>query len=64
MVADTLVDRKVETSERLVGEMLALGAPLLAAYWAIAVRTKVVADSLLPKSANDERQLVNKLRRS
>ena len=33
MVADTLVDRKVETSEELVGEMLARGAPLLAAYW-------------------------------
>ena len=58
MAADTLVDRKVEASERLVGEMLARGAPLLAAYWEFREERGRWELVLVPKSANEERQLV------
>lgn len=61
MVADALVDRKVEASERLAREMLALGAPLLAAYWEFREERGRWELVLVPKSASDARQLVKQV---
>jgi hypothetical protein len=58
MVADTLVDRKVEASERVARKLIEQGAPLLAAYWDFREERGRWEFVLVPKSASDERQLV------
>jgi hypothetical protein len=58
VVADTLVDRKIEASQRLARELIERGAPLLAAYWDFREERGGWKLVLVPKSAGDERALV------
>lgn len=61
MVADALVDRKIEASERVAGDLIAQGAPLLAAYWDFREERGRWELVLVPKSVAEERQLVKQV---
>ena len=59
MVADSVVDRKLDASIDLAKRLLDRGAPLLAAFWDYDSdweRWKLV---LVPRSSSDERRLVD-----
>jgi hypothetical protein len=58
MVADTLVDRKIEASERLAKELIDRGSPLLAAYWDFREEVGLWTLVLVPTSAKEERLLI------
>ena len=58
MVADTLVDRKVEASERLAKELIGTGSPLLAAYWDFREESGQWTLVLVPTSPKEERALI------
>ena len=58
MVADTLVDRKVEASERLAKELIGRGSPLLAAYWDFREEAGQWTLVLVPTSPKEERPLI------
>ena len=58
MVADTLVDRKVEASERLAKELIGRGGPLLAAYWDFREEVGQWVLVLVPTSPKEERRLI------
>jgi hypothetical protein len=58
MVTDTLVDRKIDASERLAKELIARGSPLLAAYWDFREEVGQWALVLVPTSPKEERRLI------
>lgn len=59
MAAETLVDRKVEASERLVEELIDRGTPLLAAYWEFREEKDRWSLVLAPNSPEDEKRLIS-----
>ena len=58
MVADALVDRKVEASERLANELVVRGSPLLAAYWDFREDAGQWTLVLVPTSSKEEQSLI------
>jgi hypothetical protein len=58
MVADALVDRKVEASERLAKELVVRGSPLLAAYWDFREDAGQWTLVLVPTSSKEEQSLI------
>jgi hypothetical protein len=59
MAAETLVDRKVEASERLVEELINRAAPLLAAYWEYREERDRWSLVVTPQSSKDEKRLIS-----
>jgi hypothetical protein len=58
MVERSLVERKIEASKQLTDQLRAAGAPLLAAYWEWAQEKDRWIFYLVPKSTQNERELV------
>jgi hypothetical protein len=58
MVDRSLVERKFETSKALVDRLVAVKAPLLAAYWEWEQERDRWSCYLVPNSNDDERTLV------
>ena len=59
MADRSLVERKFETSKALADHLVAVKAPLLAAYWEWEPERDRWVCYLVPNSNNDERTLVN-----
>jgi hypothetical protein len=57
MAAETLVESKFEASKRLVDELVARGAPLMAAYWEFREEIDRWTLNLVPNGADKERVL-------
>jgi hypothetical protein len=60
MAESSLVERKLEVSRQLTSQLKSAGAPLLAAYWEWTQERDRWNFYLVPKSAADERELVDK----
>ncbi len=58
MAERSLVERKLEASRELISQLKADRAPLLAAYWELPPESDRWAFYLVPKSTEDERNLI------
>jgi hypothetical protein len=59
MAEHSLVERKLEASKTLIDQLKTVGAPLLAGYWEFASEKDRWSLYLVPKSIQDERNLVD-----
>ncbi len=59
MAEHSLVERKLEASKTLIDELIKVRAPLLAGYWEFASEKDRWSLYLVPKSIQDERDLVD-----
>lgn len=58
MAAESLIDTKLEGSKQLARELIARGAPLLAAYWEFREEVDRWTLVLVPTSPDEERRLI------
>jgi hypothetical protein len=63
MAERSLVERKLEVSRELVGQLKADRAPLLAAYWELSAERESWVFYLVPKSIELESQLIDAVSR-
>ena len=59
MAERSLVERKLDASRQLVGQLMAERAPLLAAYWELSPEREGWVFYLVPESIELERQLID-----
>lgn len=59
MAEHSLVERKLEASKTLIDRLKTVGAPLLAGYWEFSSEKDRWSLYLVPKSIQDERNLVD-----
>jgi hypothetical protein len=60
MADQTLTDQKIQSSLQLVKQLALADAPLMAAYWELSGSPSTWVLYLVPKSAADERTLVDR----